>query len=354
VSNIAQNAFDLPNLRELIRDGYIYQRFHSEFPLFVLNYSPKTQYERAWNETTTTCRGLICKEDGEIISRPFKKFFNLGEVSNIPEGPFEITEKKDGSLGISYYWNNQWYIATRGSFESKQAKSATELLQVSNLRAWLNPEHTYLFECVFPWNRIVVNYGGQSALYPLAVVHTESNFELPQGWKHIMWGLHGFPEIQSYNFPSIKDAVEGIPQYNFEGFVIKFLRSNIRIKVKSEEYVRLHAIIAGMNERKIWEALKDNRPLPLENIPNELHVWITQTKNMLIEQYREIREMAQKDFWFARQICETRKEFAEYFQKRKWNNQPTSSILFLMLDDRDYSHKIWDMIKPSGEKIIHE
>ena len=116
---------NLSLINEMIEAGYIQVKKHSDADLFIYNYSPKAQYDRIWNEATLACRGLILDGDGNIIARPFQKFFNLGEFEGqyLPASVFEVYDKLDGSLGITYQLNGKWQIATRGSFfQIKQLK----------------------------------------------------------------------------------------------------------------------------------------------------------------------------------------------------------------------------------------
>ena len=53
----------------------------------------------------------------------FNKFFNMEEhqPEEIPNETFEVFEKLDGSLGILFWYQGQWILATKGSFTSDQA-----------------------------------------------------------------------------------------------------------------------------------------------------------------------------------------------------------------------------------------
>ena len=91
-------------LDEMIAAKYISEKKHPDADLYIYNYTQKAQFERFWNETTMQCRGLILDGQRKIVARPFKKFFNYGEheTLSIPDGPFKVYEKMDGSLGILY------------------------------------------------------------------------------------------------------------------------------------------------------------------------------------------------------------------------------------------------------------
>ena len=116
---------DLEAVGKLVDDGYISVQKHPDAELYIYNYTHKAQFDKVWNEHTMLCRGLICDQDGNILYRPFKKFFNLeehlGQKKELPTTPFKVHEKLDGSLGIIYKVNGQYAVATRGSFKSEQA-----------------------------------------------------------------------------------------------------------------------------------------------------------------------------------------------------------------------------------------
>jgi len=99
------------------------------------------------------CRGLVTNSDGDIIARPFKKFFNYEEYLEfapemIPNESFEVFEKMDGSLGILFNYKDEWVLCTRGSFTSEQSIKGTELLKKYDYNR-LPKCHTYLFEIIY-------------------------------------------------------------------------------------------------------------------------------------------------------------------------------------------------------------
>src|SRR5258708_39711463 len=98
--------------------------------LIIVNYTPRVQFGRLWDDVTMACRGLVLRVDQpwpdstrieDVVALPFAKFFNVGETGEGPSSPVtEITEKLDGALGILYRLNGDYAIATRRSFPSPQ------------------------------------------------------------------------------------------------------------------------------------------------------------------------------------------------------------------------------------------
>ena len=166
-------------LDKLVGEGWLISQVHPTLDLTIYNYSQKTQYEKMWNEETLSCRGLVLDSWGNVVARPFKKFFNLSEVEGeIPDLPFEVFEKMDGSLGIFFWYNGNPIFASRGSFTSDQSKVGWEILKGMDYKN-LKRGVTYLFEIIYPENRIVVDYGDTEKLVLLGAVETSTGEEIP-------------------------------------------------------------------------------------------------------------------------------------------------------------------------------
>jgi RNA ligase len=77
-------------------------------------------------------RGTVLDREGNIVARSFPKFFNYEEVADqvpVKADYVYVQEKMDGSLGILFYYQDEWHLATKGSFTSEQAKKGMEILK---------------------------------------------------------------------------------------------------------------------------------------------------------------------------------------------------------------------------------
>lgn len=86
-------------LNVYIENNLIVSNKHPEYDIWILNYSPKVQSKKFWDEYTLSCRGLVIDAEGKILARPFQKFKNFEEhdPSEIDMSqPYEIFEKMDG------------------------------------------------------------------------------------------------------------------------------------------------------------------------------------------------------------------------------------------------------------------
>jgi T4 RnlA family RNA ligase len=326
-----------------VEQGYITCQIHPSLPLKIYNYTAKVQYERYWVEATLSCRGLVLDAEYRPIARPLPKFFNLSEhQGNLPDGVPKIYEKLDGSLIILFHYQGRWEVASRGSFASEQAQMARVLLDnYAEYLEKLDREHTYLFEVIYPDNRIVVDYGDARRLVLLAAVHTQTGVELEH--TSVNWP----DRAQTYpatDFPAWLKSIENSQSEfaNSEGFILRW-PNGFRLKYKLADYVRLHRIITRIQARDIWECLSQNQSLEgfLDSVPDEFYNWVKDTKQDLEAKYQAIETECQLAF----KDLGNRRDTAAYFQTQKY-----PGVLFLMLDNRDYSPVIWKLIKPGFEK----
>jgi RNA ligase len=355
--------------RDLIESGYISERKHKEYNYFIYNYTAKTQYDKLWNEDTLKCRGLILDDKGNIIARPFSKFFNIEEYAEnsflglLPKyNNFEVFEKLDGSLGILYRLpNGEIKIATRGSFDSKQALIGTELLNNFNLETLdvlgeLSKDYTFLFEVIYPENRIVINYDFKDIIL-LAVIENTTGNE----WSYIRmfefcnrWNI---PLVKKYNYgiDNLKDLNNllnnTIEEKNKEGFVIRF-DNGLRVKYKFEEYKRLHRILTGCSTKTIWELLKDNKEVDeiLDRVPDEFYQWVKRTIFNLNKTFNYIETYCRKTLEAYPTLTEATKcgilsKVAGLIAMEKH-----SAVLFAMWRDKEYKNIIWRLIEPKYSK----
>jgi T4 RnlA family RNA ligase len=347
-------TIDLALLKEMMDGGFVHTQKHPKYDLFIYNYTPKTQYERVWNAVTLMCRGLILDGAYNIVARPFEKFFNLGEHENqvLPNEPFSIFEKLDGSLGILYFVDNEAFIATRGSFMSEQSAKANAILQskYAQILRGLDQTKTYLFEIIYPENRIVVNYGALEDVILTAIIDTQTGENLP------LMDV-GFPMVKQYHGITFTDnafdkeckdktcllcTLKHLEEANREGFVIQY-KSGLRYKIKFEEYLRIHRIVTQVSNVNIWEYLAANMPFDdiLDRVPDEFYDWVKATSTDLKAQFEAIDAQCKADF----KVFETRKETAAYFL-----TCPYPSVLFKMLDEQPHADVIWKRIRPSFQK----
>jgi RNA ligase len=397
--------YELGILNDYIEKGLVIKQVHPTLPLSIYNYSRTCQYGGLWDEITLACRGLVLDNEGNVIAKPFPKFFNYEEhtAEEIPNELFDVYEKMDGSLGICFYyereltyseryklWFNgnyetgmeyfeeivpnfddpyyhptptkkgEWHIATRGSFISEQAVKGKELLGKYNFQK-LHTDYTYLFEIIYKENRIVCDYDFEDVVL-LGVINTKTGIEVnlhsdteDVRIQNIIRNI-GLNVVTRYNtfgegFDELKKEISN----SKEGYVIRF-RNGIRMKIKGDEYVRLHRILTNFSTTDIWELLRSGGDMNefLERVPDEFDKWVKSTISDLKYAHFQICERAGKlhdGFRYGKYGDvypePTKKEFAEFVMKQY---VPLRSVMFAMWDKKPYDDIVWKLIKPKWSK----
>lgn len=230
---------------------------HETLPLAILNYSQTDSPK--YHPIVRECRGLtLHTETLEVVARAFPRFFNLGENPDEHRrfrfDNCEATSKEDGSLLLLYKFDGKWRINSRNGFGDGQmewsgktweqgfcqAVGINSMDEVDdNGRFQLSQFFTYVLEFCSPWNKIVRRYETPRCyLLTMYCSHTEA---LPSD---TAYGPFHRPE--RYSFSSANEVQEYLKKRSesdptFEGVVLRDC-TGMRIKVKSETYIRLHRI----------------------------------------------------------------------------------------------------------------
>jgi RNA ligase len=350
-------TMNMCEIKKRVDDGLITVRKHPFLNIFICNYTAKTQYRELWDQYTERCRGLIIDESGNILNNPFPKFFNLGEkeytkIDALPLEVPKITEKLDGMLGILYEEGDNVAISTRGMFDSPYAEWATNWLRLKGFKLDdFKKGFTYLFEIIYPGNKIIVDYKGREDLVLLAIRNNCNNMEL----NHIEEARRlGLSYAKEYSFDNISDALEYLETrkgIESEGLVCKY-SNGLRIKMKSVDYKRLHKILTGISARDIWISLRDTGSIDgiIDNVPDEFMLWVKRVETELRASKMEVMGKALTIALGAKDL-ESRIEQAQYISECAECTRGLGGIAFLLLDGKmdKAEYFTWRMIRPSGE-----
>ena len=393
----------------LVEQGFIARTKHPKKDLYLFSYTNKAENKWRWERETLQCRGLILNGSDEIISRPFWKFFTLDQIVSLKDQfnklyninndslhtkyfcgmvnwPFRCFEKMDGSFGILYEVGSYRGIASKRSFVSEQAIKGTEILNSKYETTTFDTRHyTFLFEIVYPENRIVVDYQDSEDLYLIAVIDNRTGQDVPQDkWCQFITGRVP-PFAPSYYIDETDtdkhrynlDDLKRIKQpKNQEGLVLLF-DNGFRLKFKYDEYLRYHKLRYSVNEKTIWRLLKDDdttgiKELLRDPIPTGFKEWVnniigdfTDIDYYLL--YREADKILEQccgsleNKTKVAAIPNDKKAFAskllsivgdEYgdgdytWYNGKVNGRQLRSIVFAMNNGKDYRDMIWKYIQP--------
>lgn len=394
-------------LAEEIDAGYVQTRRHPTEPLTIYTYTRHCQYDRHWNNVTTRCRGLIADDAGTVVAWPFPKFFNVSEHDSgqdyappLPKEDFSIFEKVDGSLGIMFWYQGKWHVASKGSFTSEQAQWAQRRLDgcdTSRLEAGI----TYLCEIIYPENRIVVRYDDNLTGLCLIGAYGVNGQEIPlhevaDGWEPIGYPVRQWVAFDKFPMSLLMALADGNKDLNgepvggsdSEGWVIRFNQSGIRAKIKFAEYVRLHKVLTGINARDVWQAYGADRfatidahelsktigvtfseairmsAIPggaigalIDDVPDEFDQWVRGVMADLDRQFYAITQQITDLVAVARTKTEDemgrqygperRKTFARHVMELA-TDPVIRSGMFIKYDHRDIGPHVWKSLRPAA------
>jgi len=330
----------LGSLQGLLNDKLITMRKHPTRDLVVYNYTAFAQSLKIheWSPALCDCRGLILDGAGRVVGRPFRKFWNYDQVSDkIPNLPFTVWEKLDGSLGIICNHRGKLVVSTRGSFESYQAKWAEKWLE-EKLPGWVPMAGlTYLVEIIYPENRIVVDYGGAQTLKLLAVMEADGTENLAMFYAEKWDKARGLPP----NTLSSAIGPDPLNEPNKEGYVVRWA-NGFRAKIKFAEYVRVHRLITQVSTRSIWELLRAGKSTQelVDRVPWDFKKWVTGEIDRQLIGHAHIEITARLAFSKAGPFS-TRKSYAEWAKKQQF-----PGVLFALYDGKPIEDPIWKMVEP--------
>lgn len=348
----------LPSYEEIIpyiEKKLVTERAHPlDADVRIFNYTPECQFSKAWDDVTLQCRGLIMNvKTGEVLARPFPKFFNysehVGQGKPVPTTTPIVMDKMDGMLGIMYTLQGKTWIATRGSFESDGAKFATKWWRENKGDDPYGNEITYLVEIIAPHLKIVIPYAF-SGVVQLDAIETSTgrrvDAKLP------------VKQVDTYPFESIEKLQESQDDSR-EGVVLYWPEEQLRLKVKFDEYLRLHRLLFGLTPKMIWKGLagpevvalmgyKDRHAIAtplaqlLQEVPDEFYDWVMSIANPITEKVGHITGEVKK-LVKETEGMDSRAAY-EYLKDKEYG-----SFAMQSRTGRDYSAALWRSVKPAHE-----
>jgi RNA ligase len=190
------------------------------------------------------CRGIIFDTEGNIMSRPYHKFFNVNEREETQiymidmTQPHVIMEKMDGSMIRPLRMNGMIRLATKMGVTDIAVES--EKLLDANQYDWLeymmDNGLTPIFEYIAPTNKIVIDYS-EPKLILTAIRNTVTGEYISN--LHFGAPFEVVPQYGSVDGGLSDYIVRARQQQGREGDIIRFTTGHM-LKIKNDWYVRIH------------------------------------------------------------------------------------------------------------------
>lgn len=254
-------------------------------------------------------RGLIFdSKTGDIIRRPYPKFFNVGEKHETSISVLDVSQehkildKLDGSMICPYVVGDKEIWGTKMGFTDFSHDVADFVGRNVKYRDFsldcINNGYTPIYEWMSPRNRVVIDYGPKERLVLTAV----RNMRTGEFWSdskmrclspvEVVGNVPG--ETLTQDFINKVRGVEGL-----EGFVIRF-NSGHMIKIKADHYCQLHRVKSdiqyerGVVELILNEKIDDLKPLLPENDLERLEEYETALNSGISDSVNKILQLAYK------------------------------------------------------------
>ena len=252
-----EEAYKLSELSPMFytqkHNGLVIFSYHFVDPSVFQNY-PETR----------ELRGIVFDSvSGEIVARPFPKFFNLGEdaCSLTEDAIVSANEKIDGSLVTAFVYDQQIRLASKGSLNSWVVQEARQLLTASHrklIEDLYNQGYTPIFEYISRDKPVVINYPSSELFFvgardvdsgemmmPEAIVETAERYNVP----------YARIQFQNVRVGVIKESIRN--EEGREGVVAYADSVNIA-KIKTEWYILLNKYNPmNITEKQIRKAFFD-------------------------------------------------------------------------------------------------
>jgi RNA ligase len=226
------------------------------------------------------CRGLIFDTaTGNLISRPYHKFFNAGEKEetqlnkiNLYE-PHIVLEKLDGSMIRPIPTKEGFRLATKAGITDVAMNAEVFIADKPHYAEFisdcLNERLTPIFEWVSRKNRIVVDYPEDNLILTAIRYNTGGLY----WYYHLMQNCskeYGIPVVKAIDGLSVQNIELFVKQVrewdDGEGVVLRFDTGHM-VKIKSTDYVLRHKSKDSISQEKnvidciLQDAVDDLVPL---------------------------------------------------------------------------------------------
>lgn len=360
----------LCKLEEYVEKGLL-RKAEDEY-LVQYNYSERCNNNDLWDDITLFNRGNIYeKSTGKLIAKAMPKFFNFSQLSEddqkrfISYNEFVNTEKMDGCLGIIYKYKGEIRCNSRGSFDNYVTDVIKRILPKYSLQQLNNVlEHNSLcVEVISPDTKIICDYGKEENLYLLSAFANLGDYWMERSPDELDIFAKNIGMLRpSYNNMSWSELFDWTKNANHEkeGFVVMINSTKYgafeRVKIKSEDYLRVAKFRAGLSKHSLWKLYK----IDLEQDTNKLKEYINSLPDELLniaqgylnELNNELDELRNKVYELAQTVKDIdRKDLSSYFKNSKdnlWQN------IYSVRLGRSFDRSLIKLIEPKESEMLDE
>jgi RNA ligase len=259
INDVLPHIAGREEFRVMEKDGYT-----------VINYAVAFEETFKWDSNDPVgsavrreCRGLIFNnETGKLISRPYHKFFNVGEKEetqlhkvNLYE-PHVVLEKLDGSMIRPIPTAEGFKLATKAGVTDISQQAEEFIADKPHYSRFISKclliNVTPIFEWVSRKNRIVVDYPTDNLILT-GMRYNDTGFYLDyDAMKNYAsaWNISVIKAVDGLAVQNIELFVKQVREWDDgEGIVLRFDTAHM-VKVKADDYVLRHKTKDSISQEK--------------------------------------------------------------------------------------------------------
>lgn len=284
-------------------------------PIAVAGGSAKMRAERSLhNKLRRECRGIIFDtETGEILRRPYHKFFNVNEREETLAGavdvsrPHVILEKLDGSMIVPFLLDGEiiWGTKMGATDVAKPVEEFTDerFVYFDFAMQMIDQGFSLIFEWCSRKQRIVLDYKeDQLILTAIRSINTGEYLSLVKMVR--IAREYNIPVVHAFDAGNVAD-MQAFVEYtrgleDTEGFVVRFDDGHM-VKLKCDWYVQIHkAKEAILRDHNIVQLIIDNKlddikaHLPPEDV-QRLNYFEDQINRVIVDQSGHLADAVRRE-----------------------------------------------------------
>lgn len=261
------------DIQKLLAEGKVRKVTDKSHGLEIYCYSRSCAGLESWSDSLKAARGLVFDTNGNQVTYPLLKFFNLDENASagmeyvkgrLQSDSYEVYEKLNGHMAILFYHGGEWHLTTKGSFDMEYISKDREVIQhiIDNMeqlpetrRNWYRNQ-TLIFEMLVEHDKHLL-YGNQTEDYGenvgvLLAIKGKGTDLLHQGL------VQCANEIGSCVVKRIDKDIDLDSEYDLtgiEGYIVRFVRDNFRFKIKTKWYIE-NRYLSKLDDKKMLKLFK--------------------------------------------------------------------------------------------------
>ena len=250
IDDVIPHIEDRPEFKVMVKDWYTVVNYMVAFDDTFSLIRKRSHYNM---KIRRECRGLIFDTaTGNLISRPYHKFFNAGEREetainkiNLYE-PHVVLEKLDGSMIRPIPTKEGFRLATKAGITDVAMNAEYFIADKKHYSQFIHKCFQRNITPIFEWcsrkNRIVVDYPEDQLILTAMRYVSDGNYVHYDAMKNYA-SARDIPVVKAVDGLAVQNIdlfVKQVREWDYgEGVVLRFDNGHM-VKVKADEYVLRH------------------------------------------------------------------------------------------------------------------